>query len=62
MKLSIAATLALACFLLPAMDAARAQTPPALRVQGNKLMDANDKVVRLFGVNYDGSEYACVGG
>ncbi len=62
MKFSIAAILALAWLILPAMDSAGAKVPPALHVQGNKLVDANGKVVRLLGVDFDGTEYACVGG
>jgi hypothetical protein len=41
--------------------------PPAtaaqgLHVSGNKLLDANGNVVRLHGVDYSGTEYACIQG
>jgi len=39
----------------------QAQTPLAVKVQGNQLVDATGKVIRLLGVNRSGSEYACVG-
>jgi hypothetical protein len=32
-----------------------------VKVQGNQLVDATGKVIRLLGVNRSGSEYACVG-
>jgi hypothetical protein len=35
---------------------------PALRVQGNRLVDAAGAPVRLLGVNRSGSEYACIQG
>jgi endoglucanase len=31
-------------------------------VAGNQLRDANNNVVHLHGVNYSGSEYACIQG
>jgi endoglucanase len=37
-----------------------AASPLAVHVQGNHLVDANGKIVRLRGVNRAGSEYACV--
>src|SRR5580765_5888102 len=38
--------------------------PPSggLHVSGNQLLDANNKLVRLHGVNYSGTEYACIQG
>ncbi len=36
--------------------------PSGLRVSGNHLVDGNDKVVHLQGVNRSGTEYACVQG
>jgi endoglucanase len=40
-------------------------TPPpsgGLHVSGNRLLDANGNLVRLHGVNYSGTEYACIQG
>jgi hypothetical protein len=38
--------------------------PPSggLHVSGNQLLDASNKLVRLHGVNYSGTEYACIQG
>jgi endoglucanase len=39
--------------------------PPSsggLHVSGNQLLDANNNLVRLHGVNYSGTEYACIQG
>ncbi|WP_327656994.1 glycoside hydrolase family 5 protein [Streptomyces sp. NBC_00483] len=50
--------------LLPAADAApaAAAAPPALHVEGNKLVDADGANHRLLGVNRSGGEYMCVQG
>ena len=46
------------------LRAAQALAPSltGLRVSGNELVDGNDNVVRLQGVNRSGTEYACVQG
>jgi hypothetical protein len=62
MKSSIIAILSLASLILPATDFARAQVPPALKVQGNQLVDPSGNKVRLLGVNIAGTEYACIKG
>src|SRR5436190_4667489 len=45
---------------------AAVQAAPApsggLHVSGNRLLDANGNLVRLHGVNYSGTEYACIQG
>lgn len=35
---------------------------PAPRVQGNRIVDQNGKLLRLRGVNRSGTEFACIGG
>src|SRR5919108_906677 len=35
---------------------------PGLHVDDNRLVDRDDRPVRLLGVNRSGAEYACVGG
>ncbi|MYY85189.1 MULTISPECIES: cellulase family glycosylhydrolase [unclassified Streptomyces] len=42
--------------------AAPSATPPVLRAQGNKLVDAQGTTHRLLGVNRSGGEFACVQG
>ena len=53
----------------PVTDGHAAQFPlepgfgaPAIRVQGNKIVDANGQVVRLRGFNHSGTEYSCTEG
>ena len=47
----------------PSPAPAPAPTPGAgLHVSGNKLLDASGAVVQLHGVNYSGTEYACIQG
>jgi hypothetical protein len=41
---------------------ARAAGLPGLHVSGSRLVDANGNTVRLHGVDYSGTEYACMGG
>src|SRR5690349_11477424 len=48
--------------LLSSRPAAAASAPANLHVVGNQLVDANDKLVRLLGVNRSGTEYACAQG
>jgi endoglucanase len=62
LKSSIPAILSLAGFILATTNPAGAQAPPALKVQGNHLVDPNGDIVRLRGVDRSGSEYACVQG
>jgi hypothetical protein len=54
---------------MSASTAACSGTPPpppppsgGLHVSGNRLLDANNNVVRLHGVNFSGTEYACIQG
>ena len=46
---------------LPASHQAR-KALSGLRVSGNRLVDGNDTVVHLHGINRSGTEYACVQG
>lgn len=50
--------------LLPADDGggSRGSAPPALRVEGNRLVGGDGRALRLVGVNRAGGEYACAQG
>src|SRR5690349_21664005 len=45
-----------------AMNTPDGAAAPGLRVSGNHIVDQGGQLVRLFGVNRSGTEYACIQG
>jgi len=58
----IAALAAAGLALAASLAAARPTTSRGLHVVGNRLVDVSGHTIRLHGVNYSGTEYACIQG
>lgn len=56
------ARLALVAICLLFVFSGPANAAPGIRVQGNHLVDAEGRPLRLLGVNFSGAEYACIQG
>ena len=52
----------LSLLILAPTQMMQAQTPLAVKVQGNQLVNATGKVIQLHGVDRSGTEYACIQG